>query len=148
MEYFIDSNIFLRVFIKEKEKIFEDCYNFLKLVRQKKVKGFTSSLVLAEIDWILEKLYKLKKEEAVEKLESILRLKGLKITEQHNISLALPLYKKYNIKFIDALIASNPKILKKQMAVVSYDQDFDKLKIIRKEPHQILKQLRSEHILP
>jgi predicted nucleic-acid-binding protein len=137
MIYFIDSDIFLRVLIKEKK--FEECYKILDLVRKNKIKAITSSLVLAEIDWVLEGFYKFEKMEVIEGLKSILKLRGLKIFDKINPSLAIELYQSYNIKFIDALIASNPKIFKKEIAIISYDKDFDKIGVIRKEPKDLIK---------
>lgn len=134
MDYFIDTNIFLRVFVKENEKTFKECYGFLKFVENKKIKACTSVLVLVEIDWVLESFYKFKKEKAIEALESISKLRGLKIVDETNFPLALELYKKYNIKFIDALIASSPKIISGETTVVSYDRDFEKLKVKRIGP--------------
>jgi predicted nucleic-acid-binding protein len=139
MSYFIDANIFLRVLIKEDEKNYRDCFQLLSLVSERKIEAFTSSLVFAEIDWVIEGFYEFGKKEAIKSLESILKLKGLKITNTLRMSLALELYKNHNIKFIDALIASNPQIFQKKMIVVSYDKDFDKLKIKRLEPKEVLK---------
>ena len=139
MTYFIDSNIFLRVLIKEKNRIFKDCYQFLNLVRLNKIKAITSSLVLVEIDWVLEGFYNFGKMEAIKGLKSILKLRGLRIIDKINISLAIEIYEKCNIKFIDALIASNPQIYQKKILVVSYDKDFDKIGMIRKEPKELIK---------
>jgi predicted nucleic acid-binding protein len=58
-----------------------------------------------------------------------------------DVSLAIEFYKNYNIKFIDALIASNPKIFKKEITIISYDKDFDKINVLRKEPKEILKEI-------
>lgn len=92
---------------------------------------------MVEIDWVLESFYQFEKGKAVKSLESILKLKGLKFIDRPNPSLALELYRKYNIKFIDALIASYPPIFKKEAILISYDGDFDKMGIIRKEPGEI-----------
>lgn len=111
----------------------------MNLVRQNKIKAITSSLVLAEIDWVLESFYHFKKTEAIEGLKSILKLRGLRIIDKMDISLAIEIYEKYNIKFIDALIASNSQIYQKKVIVVSYDKDFDKIGVIRKEPKDLIK---------
>lgn len=140
MEYFIDSNVFLRILVKEDERTFRECYQFLKLVDNRRLKAITSSLVLSEIDWVLEGFYKFKKREVIKCLESILKLKGLKIIDKIEAILAVELYKKYNIKFIDALISSNPQIYQKKVIVVSYDKDFDKIGVKRKEPKEIIKE--------
>ncbi|MCK4781593.1 PIN domain-containing protein [Candidatus Parcubacteria bacterium] len=142
MEYFIDTNIFLRILAKEDEKSFRECYSFLKLVEIKQIKAVTSPLVLAEIDWVLENFYKYKKAEAVKALKSISKLRGLKIISDVNIFLAVEIYKNHSIKFIDALIASNSKIIKKEIMIVSYDKDFDKIKVIRKEPRELIKKIK------
>lgn len=141
MIYFVDSNIFLRTLIKEDEKSFGSCYRFLELVQKKRIKAFTSSLILVEINWVLRSFYKFKKPNIVEAVKSILNLKGLKITDRLNPALALEIFQSSNVKFVDALIASNSEIFKKEMIVVSYDRDFDKIEIIRKEPSAIIKNI-------
>lgn len=141
MIYFIDSNIFLRTLIKEDEKSFRDCYRLLKLVQEKKIKTFTSSLILAEINWVLESFYKFRKSDTVEALKSVLNLRGLKIINKLNPDLAIGIFQNLNVKFIDALIASSPQIFKKEVAIISYDRDFDKIGVIRKEPEAIIKKI-------
>ena len=42
------------------------------------------------------------------------------------------------MKFIDALIASHKSIQEEAAVIVSYDKDFDKLGILRKEPKDII----------
>lgn len=138
MEYFIDTNIFLRILVKENEKTFKECYQFLKLVNTKKVKAFTSVLVIAEIDWVLESFYGFKKEKVIKVLESISKLKGLGIIDKTNLLLSLRFYKKYNVKLIDALIAAHPKINRQKATIVSYDKDFDKMKLKRVNPGKVI----------
>jgi predicted nucleic acid-binding protein len=138
MVYFIDTNIFIRVLVKDNEKIFQDCKKFLTLISKGKIKAFTSALVLSEVNWVLDGYYQFEKEKVIEGLRGILKLKNLRFVEKFNLPLAVELYEKYPIKFIDALLASNPKIYKKEAIVVSYDKDFDKIGIKRKEPSQII----------
>jgi predicted nucleic-acid-binding protein len=138
MIYFIDTNIFLRVLVKESEETFKVCEQVLGLIRQDKIQVFTSTIVLSEIDWVLEIFYKFPKEKVIEGLSSILRLKNLKIIDKFDLFLAIEIYEKFPVKFIDALIASNPQIFQKKVIVVSYDRDFDKIGIKRKEPKKII----------
>ena len=140
---FIDANIFLRTLLRDEEKTFKDCLRFLFAVKKGKIRGFTSNLVLAEIAWTLLKFYKFPKEKIIKGLFSILKLKNLKITDEFDSFLALEIYKRFPIKFIDALIASNPKIYQKEVTVVSYDKDFDRIGVIRKEPKEILKNVEK-----
>lgn len=137
MFYFIDTNVFLRVLVREDEKIFRECRQILNLVRQNKIKAFISTLVLSEIDWVLESFYKFPKEKVVTGLSSVLKLKNLKVVDKVNPLLALELYEKFSVKFIDALISSIPAIGEGKMKIVSYDRDFDKLGDWRVEPKEI-----------
>ena len=137
MKYFIDTNIFLRVLIKEDEKIFEECQQFLKAIRENKLKGVTSHLVLAEIAWTLSSYYQFSREDIAKALTGVVNLRGFKVIDGYQFLLALELYNSKNVKFIDAIIASINQLLTKKWAIVSYDQDFDKLSITRYEPAQV-----------
>ncbi len=138
MLYFIDTNIFLRVLNKEDEKSFNECFKLLKLIKESKIKIFTSDLVLAEIAFTLISFYKFKKIDVIESLKSVVNLTGLKIINKADMKIALEFYEKYNIKFIDAVIASNSLILQKKMKIISYDNDFDKIGTVRIEPIKLL----------
>jgi len=139
MIYFVDTNIFLRTLVKEDEKSFRECYLFLDLIKKRKISAFTFSLVVAEIDWVLESFYKFDRSEVIRTLDSILRLRGLKIIDRVNPKLALKIFRDKNVKFIDTLIASNPAIFQKKVIVVSYDKDFDKIGVKRMEPARLIK---------
>lgn len=139
--YFIDTNIFLRVLIKEDEIKFQQCRRVLELIRENKIKAWTSSLVLAEVNWTLVSFYKFSKEKNLKAIKSIISLKNLKIADQNNIYQMVHLYEKYNIKFIDAHIASLDLITQKNTKIISYDKDFDKLNVIRIEPAKLIKNI-------
>lgn len=135
--YFIDSNVFLRVLVKEDEKSFRECFNFLQLAQNKKISAITSDLVLAEINWVLESYYKFNKSQVISALEGIVNLKGLTIKSATDPLTAIELYKRSSVKFIDTIIVSD-KIFRSNGIIISYDRDFDKLGIVRKEPAQII----------
>jgi predicted nucleic acid-binding protein len=141
--YFIDTNIFLRTLINDNEKFFNECIGFLELVKDGKIKAQTSYLVLSEVNWTLLSFYNSGKEKAVEGLYSIINLKNLKFSEKFNSSFGIQIYEQNNIKLTDAFIASHPKIQSKEMVVVSYDKDFDRLGVVRKEPGEIVKILNG-----
>ncbi len=138
MRYFIDSNIFIRTLHKENEKVFLECIALLKCIKNNQIEAYTGTVVLAEIAWTLNSFYKIEKERISEGLRSIININGLRIIDEYNHTLALELFGKYSLKYIDALIASNPEIYGKTSIIVSYDRDFDKLPVIRKEPREVL----------
>ena len=110
--FFIDTNIFLRVFVKEDETTFNNCLNFLQLISSKKIKAYTSTVVLIEVNFVLSSFYKFPKEKVIEALQSIMSLSGLKIIDDFNLINALELYAKYQVKFIDCLFASSSLLQK------------------------------------
>ena len=132
--YFIDTNIFLRVFVKENEKSYNDCLSFLHVVENGKNKFFISNFVIAEINWVLKSFYKIQKDEVIKDIESILRIRNIKINDKCDIHRCLEMYKENGVKYVDALIASNKILQNKNAVIVSYDKDFDKMGIRRVEP--------------
>ncbi|KKQ51785.1 hypothetical protein A2865_04015 [Candidatus Woesebacteria bacterium RIFCSPHIGHO2_01_FULL_39_17] len=133
MIYFIDSNIFLRVLIQEDVQSFQICGNILAQIEGKKINAVTSDIVLAEIVWVLTSYYKRPRSEIVESIELINNM-GMKTVNAFDRNIAIRLYDKYSVKYIDALIASIDPISKKKWTIISYDKDFDKLGVVWKEP--------------
>jgi predicted nucleic-acid-binding protein len=139
MRYFVDSNIFIRFFTKEKNtKVLKECSFLIDSIKKGKLKATTSHLVIAEVVWTLSSFYKAPKEDVVKVTQIIESLAGLRIEDKFVTGIAHRLFEEHSVKYIDALIASTPKIQSKAMSVVSYDKDFDKLGVIRKEPSQIV----------
>ena len=139
MNYFLDSNIFLRFFADEKNSNVQiECSELIKNIKEGKMKAYTSHLVLAEIVWTLDSYYEVEKEKIIKVLKTIESLGGLKIVDDFGTHLANTIFSEKSVKFIDALIASNPKIQSKKMTVVSYDKDFDKLGVKRLKPSDII----------
>lgn len=138
-EYFIDTNIFLRTLLRDEEKTFKDCLRFLQEIKKGEIRAFTSNLILAEVNWTLLRFYNFPKEKVIKALYSVLKLKNLRIIDKFNSNLAMEIYSKFSLKFIDALIVSNPKIFRKEAIIISYDKDFDKIGVKRKEPKDLIK---------
>jgi len=65
----------------------------------------------------------------------------LKIVDRFQPRISLNLFSKRNVKYIDTLIASIKEILAKKWTVVSYDKDFDKLGVLRKEPGEVIREI-------
>jgi predicted nucleic acid-binding protein len=135
---FIDTNVFLRVLVREDEKAFGDCKALLGAIREGKYKAVTSGLVLAEMVWVLRSYYGVERNEVCEKLKGMLALKNLRIVDGYDHGLAVKLYSEHNVKFIDACIASISQVREKKVTVVSYDKDFDSLEVRRVEPGELI----------
>lgn len=141
-KYFIDTNIFVRFFVPD--DFHKDCKAVLSAFRARELRGFTSALVLMEVQYVLNKFYNFPKEKVVQALEVITCLQNLEIEETINFKAGLQLYRDYNVKFIDCLIAALLKLREEKVIVVSYDRDFDKLGIKRIEPKGLKRQGLSD----
>lgn len=135
--YLIDTNIFLRALVKENKKSFDDCVRFLDFVRGGEIIAVTSTLVLAEVNWVLEGFYKFSKRDATDALNGIVSLKHLRVQDSFDASLGVWFYSENKVKFIDAMLAAHIVVQEHDAVIVSYDKDFDKLGVQRVEPRNI-----------
>lgn len=140
--YLFDTNIFLRFFVRETKKTYQDSKLALFLVKKGKIKALTAGFVLAEIEWTLKSYYDIRKKDRIEYLGSIIKLFKNKIAKEVDFPFALDLYQKHSVKFIDCLIASIPRVQKGKVCVVSYDTDFDKLGVRRLTPTELLDKIK------
>ncbi|MDZ7587295.1 MAG: PIN domain-containing protein, partial [Patescibacteria group bacterium] len=135
--YFIDTNVFIDIVIKRDEKRFDECNRLFKKIKANKIKAATGNVVLAELIWTLSSFYKAEKSEIARRIKAIIQLRGIIFVDDYDSLKAIDLFQTKSIKFIDALIASIKPIQEKKWIVVSFDRDFDKLGVIRKEPGQL-----------
>lgn len=138
MNYFLDSNIFLRVIMREDKKTAEECEKILEKIKTGDIQAGISNLVLVEIGWVLRSYYKVSREKVAQSLMGIRNMDGLEIFgDQENWDYGLGLFSKFNVKLTDALIASYTFILDKSWIIVSYDEDFKKLPVKWLKPGQV-----------
>lgn len=135
MKIFIDTNLWARFFLQDIQAQYAITKDLLAKVEEGELHAYTSTIVLLELQYVLQKLYKLSPEGLVEAFEVIKKLRGLTIIEKTDFDLALKFYKQYRIKFSDCLIASQ---IKKEVILVSFDEELSKIKEITvKKPQEI-----------
>ena len=139
--YLIDSNIFLRVIVRDEERTWQDCVNILSAVEQNRIMSYIPMVVAAEVQYVLKSFYGFEKPAIVKALTGIIATKHLRTVDDLSLSLAVKLFEDYNVKFVDCLLASSKRVQSGSAAILSYDRDFDKLGIRRVEPRDLLKKL-------
>jgi predicted nucleic acid-binding protein len=135
-KFYLDTNILLSLLL-ERDDNQKECLKLVEKIKQNKINAVTGNIVLAELVWVLKSYYGIPKKEISEKLLGITRLRGLKIIDDYDLSRAIDIYEKKSVKYIDALIASIKLVNLKKWVVVSFDKDFDKIGVLRKEPADI-----------
>ena len=138
-EYFVDTNIFLRIIVKDDEKKAADCEKVIEAIRKGALRAITSHLVLAEVVWTCLSLYRIAKSDVARLGRGIISIHHLSFHDDFDALRALSYYDEYSVKFIDALIASHARIARGEVEILSYDTDFDKMGIARVEPCDVLK---------
>lgn len=121
---FLDTNIILRYLIWDEPKKARRC----ELLFKKAVDGeellYTTTLVITEVIWTLEKTYKLARSEIVALVQRILNTPNIDLDEKDILLAAIGLYELKTIDFIDAYNAITMES-KNINSIYSYDSDFD-----------------------
>jgi predicted nucleic acid-binding protein len=125
MVYVLDTNIILRLVIRDDETSYDACRQVFEKIKNNTIKAVVPGIVLAEVLFVLKFFYGFSKEVQIEVAEAIQSQSGLKIVDSYDYQRAIELYKKTNVKYVDCLIATTVQEL--DATVISYDADFGKL---------------------
>ena len=101
---FVDTNIFLRLLVKDDETKAKACVNLIKDSKQNDFTLYVLPVTLLEIVWVLEKVYKYEKKAVRELTEAILNTPELKCEMEDVFRQALETYETRNVKFADAVM--------------------------------------------
>lgn len=135
-KFFIDTNPWVRFFIEDNQEQFDQTKVLLAQIEEGNFRAYTSTIVLLELQFVLQKLYHLSFEKTIEIFEIICKIRNITIIEKTNLDLAIKFLKLYKIKFPDCLIASQ---LPKNTVLVSFDEELSKIREITvKNPKQVL----------
>ena len=137
MKYLLDTNVFLRFLVRDSEIDYKECKVLFESIMNSKDEFITTGMVLSEISWVLVSYYKRSREETSEKLNGILKIKGLKLVDNYNWLSAIKIYRENKVKFIDAVLSTIPQVAQKEWTIVSYDEDFKKLPVLWKKPSDL-----------
>lgn len=123
---FLDTNIILRYLTEDDKAKAARCEDLFKRTAQGKEPLYTSTLVITEVVWVLEKVYRLSRPDIVSYIQKILNTPHLECDEKDILLTAIGLYQLKNIDFIDAYNAIVMDT-KKFDTIYSYDRHFELL---------------------
>ena len=128
---FVDTNVFLRFLVNDDPAKADSCEALFRNALAGDEALCTSDMVIAEIIWVLESYYELKKTDIRESVEKILNTRNLQCPNREIIISALSIYVEKNIDFIDAF---NAFMLKRDEIneIYSYDKHFDRVDWIKR----------------
>ncbi len=103
---FMDTNPFIRYFTNDIPERAEKVERLLKRAQRGEIKLITNEVIMAEIVWVLESVYEIKKDQIYELLQGMFNTRYLEIPNKVILKEASEVYKDKNIDFIDAYTVS------------------------------------------
>lgn len=127
MAKLLDANLIIRFLIKDNLSQFEAAQKLFSSLNENLV---LTDLILAEVVWTLHSVYKLTKQEIIEKLLKLLELKNLS-ANFHLLTNSLLIYRDHNISFVDAYLAAYSEEEKLE-GIYSFDKGLDRIKSVKR----------------
>ena len=121
----IDANIFLRHLRQDHADHSPRATEYVTRIRRGELVAETNLLVISEVVYTLQSVYRQNKPTVVNALLPLVELPGLRIPAKARLRRALALYVRYNVSFVDAYLA----VLAQQRRLselVSFDRNYDR----------------------
>jgi predicted nucleic-acid-binding protein len=129
----LDTNVLIRFLTQDRETKYIKLYTFFESLELGEMRAELKLIVLFQVLFVLKSFYRVPKEQIAAGLMDLLKYKGITIKEKNIVQRALELWRQENVEIVDCyLVACLEKDT--QNILYSYDRDFDKFKINRKEP--------------
>ncbi|MBK7107095.1 MAG: PIN domain-containing protein [Ignavibacteriae bacterium] len=116
----IDANIVLRYLLKDDQLLFDKSVNIIE-----KTESFIPTPIVAEIVYVLEKVYNIPKNEIHLALNDLFESRLIVLEDKNFIIFALSAYHKYNLDFADSILLSYKQTL--NFEVITFDKKLNKL---------------------
>ena len=100
----VDTNAFLRFLLNDIPEQKRQVEKLFKQAKMRKIVINVPLVVIFEIHFALEKVYRLDKETSIEKLEAILKTDYFHTESREIILQALTFYKSYSVSFVDCFL--------------------------------------------
>lgn len=129
MNYFVDTNIFIRIITKDDLKKADSSSKYLQQIQKEKGTLFLTTVTLFELAWLLKSFYQLNNQQIEEKLSAIKNTEGIKILPSIDGDLFVQAAELSNKKGIDLIDAYYIQLMKHYNIknIITYDNDFKKL---------------------
>lgn len=124
---FLDTSVILRLLLNDDPEKKNACEVLIKESKQKGIVLYVMPIAIMETVWVLERVFKLKREDIRDLVQAILNTPELKIEESDVFDKAIDDYCQRNIKFADAVMA-HVGIKKDCFIVFTYDAHFKRIK--------------------
>lgn len=120
----LDANIILRFLTKDHEEHFQQSKEIFYAIERGEIEAMLSDFILAEVVYVLKRIYKHTKSDIASALKKLLLFPHLYTDNKLVTFEALDIYTNQNIDFADALLCAKKHI--EGYTIISFDKDIDK----------------------
>jgi predicted nucleic-acid-binding protein len=128
----VDANVLLRFLTGEPEDLAEKAARLMSRADRGEIVLFVSSLVIAEVIWVLKSFYRRSLEEIAGVVVPLMGADGIEVEDREVLIQATELARDKNVDFVDAVLAL--RAARRGEAVCSFDGDFKRLPAQRVVP--------------
>jgi len=129
----LDTNVIVRFLVSDKSPKYQNLYSFFEALENGSMMVELKLIVLFQLIFVLKSFYKVPKEQIANGVTDLLKYKGIAVKNKSVVRRMLEIWRNNNLDIVDCyLIASLEGDT--QNVIYSYDRDFDKFNINRKEP--------------
>lgn len=126
----IDTNVLVRFLVRDDELQARTIYNIFKQAEADKEEFFVPLLVVLEMLWVLESVYKIPREEILDSLNELLLMPILKFEAQSVIQGFIFSAREGKVDLSDLLIAHSAKISGCE-CILTFDKRASKFKLFK-----------------
>lgn len=129
----LDTNVLVRFLTADTNPKYKNLLQFFKDLENGDIRVELRLIVLFQTLFVLHSFYKVPKESIAKSLLELIEFKGLAIKNKKIVKRMLNFWLEHNLDIVDCYLIANIEG-DKQNILYSYDKDFDKFGIKRKEP--------------
>lgn len=129
----LDTNVIIRFLLSDKTPKYKFLFGFFESLEHGELKVELKLIVLFQVVFVLKSFYKIPKLDITDKMLDLLRLKGLVVKEKKTVQRMMELWRDSDLEIVACYLIACLEG-DKQNILYSYDHDFDKFGINRKEP--------------
>ena len=118
----IDANVVLRYLLRDNEEFYRESETVFEDALSGKKKIYILQSVIAEVVYVLQKLYKISRQEISEVLSDLIEPRSIKVRDKETVLKALDIFGKKNLDFVDCVLCAYGKKYK----VITFDKELKK----------------------
>ena len=121
--YLIDTNVVIRFLTRDHQELSNKSAEIFKKIEKGEIKAKITESVLAEIVYVIMKIYGKNREYTANVIKKILDLKGIVNSDKNRLKKALNIFANQKVDIVDALLLSSEK---ECLGILSFDKDLKK----------------------